>query len=122
MDLFKDIEIDLDPIIAEAKRWAGTAIEFLKDVPITAAQRAVALVKETALGTAIANLISAASHGEGMTGAEKFNAVFEKAIAAYRAFTENGGLSGLIATGLSVLRQVIQSLYDDFAAAFLARG
>lgn len=119
MSIFDEIEIDLKPIIAEAKEWAGEAIDYLKNVPITAGQKAVALIKETSLGTAIANLVSAISHSE-LSGAEKFNAVFDKAIEAYRAFTDNGGLSGLIATGLSVLRQLIQSMYDDFRSAFLA--
>lgn len=118
MSIIDDIEIAIEPIIEEAKEWGEKALDFLKDVPITAGQKAVALIKETSLGTAIMNLVSAASH-TGLSGSEKFALVFDKAIAAYRAFADNGGLSGLIATGLSVLRQVIQSLVDDFKAAFL---
>jgi len=49
-------------------------------------------------------------------------AIFDAAIDAYKAFVDNGALSGLISTALNVLRQVIQSIYDDFVAAFLAKG
>lgn len=112
------IDIDIEPIIEEAKAFAETAIDFLKDVPISAAQKAVALIKETSLGTAIANLISAA-HSSNAPGVDKFNAVLNAATKAYEAFVGNGGLSGLIAVGLNVLRQVIQSVFDDFVAAFV---
>jgi len=57
-----------------------------------------------------------------MSGAEKAMAIFDAAIDAYKAFVDNGALSGLISTALNVLRQVIQSIYDDFVAAFLAKG
>ncbi|MDR7103008.1 hypothetical protein [Croceicoccus sp. BE223] len=117
MSIIDDIEIAIEPIIEEAKEWGEKALDFLKDVPITAGQKAVALIKETSLGTAIMNLISAASLKD-VSGMDKFNAVFDGAVAAYRAFTENGGLNGLIASGMSVLRQLVQSLYDDFKAAF----
>lgn len=108
----------LETIITEAKALASSAADFLKDAAISTAQKAVALIKETSLGTAIANLISAASASDA-TGAEKFAAVLAAVEKAYAAFVDNGGLSGLISTGLSVLRQAIQSLYDDFAATFL---
>lgn len=112
------VEIDIEPIIEEAKEKALTAVHFLLDVPISAAQKAVALIKETSLGTAILNLISAA-HSSQASGQDKFSAVFKAATGAYEVFVGNGGLSGLIAAGLSVLRQVVQSIYDDFIAAFL---
>lgn len=117
----EEIDIDVDAIIDEAKELASKAVDFLKDVAISAAQKAVALVKETALGTAILNLVSAASHidDKEMSGIEKFNAIFDRVIDAYRAFSDNGGFRGLISTGLNILRQVIQSIYDDFKNAFL---
>lgn len=122
--IIAQVEVAIDPIIAEAKAIAAQvatgAFTYLKGVAITAAQKAVALIKETSLGTAIMNLISAASLTTG-TGADKFAAVIAAAEAAYTAFVGAGGLSGLISAGLSVLRQVAQSLFDDFTAAFLAK-
>ncbi len=117
MSIIKDIVIELDPIIAEAKALASKAVDFLKDVPISAAQKAVAFVKETSLGTAIANLVSAASNSQA-NGADKFAAVVDAAWDAYEAFIGAGALKGLIDIGLNILRQVVQSIYDDFAAAF----
>lgn len=118
-NILAEVEVAIEPIVEEAKQWAGKAIDFLKEVPITVAQKAVALVKETSLGTAIMNLISAASTVQA-PGADKFGAVLSAAEHAYEAFVSNGGLSGLIATGLNILRQLVQSLYDDFRQAFLA--
>ena len=117
MSILNDIVIELDPIIEDAKALASKAVDFLKDVPIMAVQKAVALIKETSLGTAIANLISAASHSE-LSGMDKFNAVVSKAFDAYNAFVENGGLSGLIQLGVSVLRQTVQAIYDNMKASF----
>lgn len=121
MGILNDITIELDPIIDEAKELAETAIDILKNVPISAAQKAVALVKETSLGTAILNLISAASTSNA-SGLDKFSAVFDAAKDAYDAFIGAGALKGLIDIGLNILRQIIQSIYDDFAAAFLVRA
>lgn len=120
MSILKNIDIDLDPIVADAKALAGRAVDFLADVPIMAVQKAVAFIKETSLGTAIANLISAASHVDdpGVSGIDKFNAVFDAARAAYDAFVENGALDGLIDLGTSVLRQTIQALYDHLKSTF----
>lgn len=58
MSILEDIKIELDPIVAEAKALAGKAVDFLKDVAITAPQKAVAFIKETSFGTKIANLVS----------------------------------------------------------------
>lgn len=117
MTILDDIKIELDPIIADAKALASKAVDFLKDVPIMAVQKAVALIKETSLGTAIANLISAASHSD-LSGSARFTAVVDKAFDAYTAFVENGGLKGLIALGVSVLRQTVQAIYDNMKASF----
>lgn len=118
MSIFKDIEIAIEPIIEEAKEWAGKAVDFLLDVPITLGQKAVALIKETSLGTAIMNLISAASNHD-IPGSDKFSAVLDAAKGAYEAFVGNGGIAGLIATGVSVLRELIESLVTDFKQTFL---
>lgn len=112
------LEIAVEPIIAEAKVWEQKAVDFLKDIPITLTQKAVALLKQTSIGTAVANLISLASLSSA-PGQDKFAAVLSAIEGAYNAFVSNGGLAGLIATGVSVLRQLVQSLFDDFAAAFL---
>ncbi len=118
-NILAQIEIAVEPIIEEAKALAGKAIHFLADVPITLGQRAVAFIKETSLGTAIMNLISAASNHD-VPGQDKFSAVLGAAQGAYKAFTDNGGLSGLIAAGISVLRELIESLVNDFKATFLS--
>lgn len=115
--ILADIEVAIDPIVEEAKVWAGKAIHFLADVPITLGQRAVALIKETSLGTAIMNLISAANTSSA-PGGDKFAAVLSAVQHAYEAFVGNGGLSGLIAAGVSVLRELIESLVTDFKLAF----
>lgn len=112
------VEIAIEPIITAAKELAATAVNYLKDVAISLPQKAVAFIKETPLGTAIMNLISAASTTTA-SGTEKMAGVIGAAQAAYDAFVANGGLTGLLTAGLSVLRQLAQSLYDDFAATFL---
>lgn len=113
------VEVAVEPIIAEAKIWATKAVDFLLDVPITLGQKAVALIKETSLGTAIMNLVSAASTAS-VPGQDKFAAVLSAAQHAYEAFVGNGGLSGLIAAGVSVLRELIESLVTDFKQTFLS--
>jgi hypothetical protein len=114
--ILADIHVAIDPIIAAAKEWAVKAANFLADVPIKAGQKAVALVKKTALGVAIMNLISAAeSHGG--TGLDKFNAVLAAGRKLYDTFVGHGGLTGLIAVGVDVFREVIESLVSDFRAA-----
>jgi hypothetical protein len=117
MSILSTIEIEVEPIVAEAKEWAGKAVDFLKDVPIMLEQKAIALIKETSLGTAILNLISAAE-GTGAAGADKFGAVVAAAEAAYEAFVSNGGLKGLIATGVSILRALVEVFVANFKSVF----
>lgn len=116
-NIIAQIEIAIDPIIDEAKEWAGKAVDFLIELPIRAGQRAVALIKETSLGTAIMNLISAASMHD-VPGQDKFAAVLSAAQGAYKAFVDHGGLAGLIAAGVSILRELIESLVTDFKMTF----
>lgn len=120
MSILGDIKIELDPIIADAKALASKAVDYLKDVAISSAQKAVAFIKESELGTKIMNLISKASlvTDPDVKGADKFNAIVDIAMEAYKAFVGTGILKSIIDTGVNVLRQVIQSLYDDFVAAF----
>lgn len=118
--IIAQVEVAVEPIIAAAKEWAGKAVDYLKDVAISAVQKAVALIKETPLGTAIANLVSAASLSTTTSGADKFSAVLAAVTDAYNAFVGNGGLSGLIASGVSVLRQTIQFVYDEMQQAFFS--
>lgn len=111
------VETEIKDVIHEAKTvWLPKAETFLEGVAITAEQKAVALLKETTVGTAVANLISAASSAS-TAGTTKFAAVVAAGKALYDAFVDNGGLKGLLTSGVSVLRQLVQSLFDDFAAA-----
>lgn len=104
----------------EAKIWETKAVTFLKGVAITETQKAVALLKQTSVGTAVANLVSSFQYST-LAGADKLTHVLAAADGVYTAFVAAGGLSGLLTVGVSVLRQLIQSVFDDFAAA-LASG
>lgn len=123
-DIIAEIKIEIDPVVAEAKALAGKAIDYLKDVPIMAVQKAVAFIKETSFGTKIANLVSLFTQEQfkHLTGAEKAIAIFEAAKDAYDVFMMNGALKGLIDFGVSVLRQTIQAIYDNFKATFLTKA
>jgi hypothetical protein len=117
MSILNLIEIEIEPIVAEAKALAGKAVTFLatelKSLPL----RAIAFIKETSLGTAIANLISAAE-ASGASGADKLTAVIAAAEKAYAAFVANGGLSGLVTAGASILRALVEVFVADFKTAF----
>lgn len=109
-------ELNVSTALEAVEKVVSGALDYLKDLAISAAQKAVAIIKETSLGTAIMNLISAASQTDG-SGSDKFAAVLAAAQKAYQAFVDNGGLKGIFDSVVSVLRQVIQSLFDDFASA-----
>lgn len=102
---------------AEAVIWAEKAAHYLEGVAISAAQKAVALLKETSVGTAVMNLVSAYAASP-IAGASKFDAVVGAVEGIYNAFVNAGGLKGLLAVGVSVLRQLVQLIFDDFAATF----
>lgn len=103
---------------AEAIIWAEKAVHYLEGVAISAAQKAVALLKETSVGTAVMNLVSAYA-ASNIAGSVKFDSVVMAVEGIYAAFVNAGGLKGLLAVGVSVLRQLVQSLVDDFMTTFV---
>lgn len=120
MSILELAEAAIEPIIEELKEFAEDAFDYIVQLPISLTQKAVAIIKETSLGTAIINLISAASNSDA-SGTDKFSAVIKAASAAYDAFVANGGFKGLIELGVSVLRQAVQFIYDEMQQAFFSK-
>lgn len=108
-------------ITDEAEKLLSEAGIVLKKIAVSITQEAVALVKETSLGTDIMNLISAAA-STSYSGVRKFENVIAAAEKGYADFVSGGGLAGLELAGINILRQLVQSLYDDFVAAGKAIG
>ncbi|MBS7669317.1 hypothetical protein [Croceicoccus gelatinilyticus] len=117
MSIIEDIETIggnlLDEIKTEAKELAGSIVVYAKEMAGTALDMFVSYVKETKLGTAIMNLISAAS-SSGESGYVKFAAVITAAKDAWAAFVGAGGVSGVFAQFTSALVYVVQGLYERF--------
>lgn len=105
----------IDEIVNEAKSLAGSIVVYAKEIAGTALDMFVAYIKETTLGTAIMNLISAASSSTA-SGYDKFAAVLAAAKDAWLAFVGAGGVSGVWAAFQSALVSVIQGLYERFFA------
>lgn len=103
---------------ALAKPFAEAALTYAKDAAGAALDNFVAFIKETSLGTALMNLISAASSSSA-SGYDKFAAVLMAGQNAWAAFVDNGGLTGVWAVFKSALTYVVQKLYENFAATFL---
>lgn len=116
-ELLEPVKISIEDIINDAKEVAGEVLEKLKELPMTLIQKAVSLVKETSLGTAIYNLVSAAANSN-ESGEAKYAAVADKLYGAYQAFQENGGFKGLVAAGVSILRVLIEFAVAEFKNAF----
>ena len=116
-ELLEPVKISIEDIIHDAKEVAGEVLEKLKELPMTLIQKAVSLVKETSLGTAIYNLVSAAANSN-ESGEAKYAAVADKLYGAYQAFQENGGFKGLVAAGVSILRVLIEFAVAEFKNAF----
>ena len=103
---------------ALAKPFVESAIQYAKEAGSAALDNFISFIKETSLGTAIMNLISAASSSTA-SGYDKFAAVLLAAQNAWSAFIGNGGLSGVWSVFKSALTYVVQKLYENFAATFL---
>lgn len=117
MNILEDIETIggnlLDEIKAEAKELAGSIVVYAKEMAGTALDMFVSYIKETKLGTAIMNLISAASSSDA-SGYAKFAAVITAAQEAWGVFVGAGGVSGVFAQFKSALVYVVQALYERF--------
>lgn len=107
-DFLKEIE-------DEAKSLSGSIVVYAKEIAGTALDMFVAYIKETKLGTAIMNLISAASSSSA-SGYDKFAAVITAAQEAWATFVGAGGVSGVWTQFTSALVSVVQALYQHFIA------
>lgn len=103
---------------AVAKPLVATAVDYVKEAASNALDDFVSFIKETSLGTAIMNLISAASSSTA-SGYDKFAAVLLAGENAWNAFVSNGGVSGIWSVFKSAFTYVVQRLYEGFAATFL---
>lgn len=103
---------------ALAKPFVESAVQYAKDAASSALDNFISFVKETSLGTAIMNLISAAST-QSASGYDKFAAVLLAGQNAWAAFVDNGGLAGVWSVFKSAFTYVVQKLYEAFAATFL---
>lgn len=103
----------IDEIVAEAKALAPTFLTYAKEIADTLLGKFIAYVKETKLGAAIMNLISAANSSTA-SGYDKFAAVLGAAQAAWAAFVSAGGVTGVWAQFTSALVYVVQGLYESF--------
>jgi hypothetical protein len=113
----KEIAADvLEAIVEEGRKLAGSVAAYAKEMAGTALDMFVSYIKETKLGTAIMNLISAAQSSSA-SGYDKFAAVISAAKDAWLAFVDAGGVSGIWSQFTGALVYVIQGLYERFKAA-----
>jgi len=105
----------IDEIVAEAKDLAGSIVVYAKEIAGTALDMFISYIKETKLGAAIMNLISAAQ-ASNESGYVKFAAVITAAKDAWLAFVGAGGVSGVWAQFTSALVYVVQGLFERFIA------
>ena len=119
MSIFTEIEAIatdvIEDIVTEAKELAGSIVVYAREMAGTALDMFISYIKETRIGTAIMNLISAASSSTA-SGYDKFAAVITAAKDAWAAFVGAGGVSGVWAAFASALVYVVQALYERFVA------
>lgn len=80
---------------------------------VSEADKAVAALKQTDIGTAVANDISAVS-SQSLSGAQKFEAVLTNTLPLVLKFVTGGGLSAVEKDVEDIARSLVQSLYNDF--------
>lgn len=103
----------LEPIFGVSK---GDAVA---DFVVSEVQKAVAVLKTTDLGGAIAKIVTDVTtktnpDGSVMTGSEKFASVLADSIPLVEQFLTNKGAVGVAVTAVEdVARELVQSIFND---------
>lgn len=75
--------------------------------------RVVAALKQTSLGTVVANVISAVDNDD-LSGSQKFEKVLSAVGPEVLNYIQRGGVPALIDDVEDIARQLVQSVYNDF--------
>jgi hypothetical protein len=94
-------------------KQAGIAIE---QFVLSEGQKVVATLKETPLGTDAENLISALMNSA-VSGSAKMASVVAALVPLTEDLVASGSISGLVNTVEDTVRELAQSIYNDFVAA-----
>jgi len=99
---------------AEAPIVSATTATALKAFGSSTAAQAVALLKQTDIGTAVANDVSAVE-STGQTGAEKFAAVLANTVPLVLKYITGGGIAALESDVVGIASSLVQTVYTDVA-------
>lgn len=92
--------------------FGSRAKQIIKDVAVSEVDRAVVALKNTIVGTLVANEVHAIT-AKDMTGAQKFEAVVESTLPLIHDFATRGGRAMLVHDVEDVARQLVQSVFND---------
>lgn len=99
---------ELQELRAKAELAASTVLPFWQ----AEADKAVAILKQTEIGDAVADSIKAIKDAE-MSGLEKFQAVVGEIAPLLLDYVSKGGIPAVIDDVEDVARQLVQSVYND---------
>ena len=99
------------PAVAAAP---ATTVAALKAFGGSEAAKVVAALKETDIGTAVANDVSALTNST-LTGAQKFEQVVASATPLVLKYATGGGIAALEADVVGITRALVQTIYTDIA-------
>lgn len=106
--------IDTAKSAAAVSNASASTVATVQSFAKSEGLKVVAALKETDIGTAVANDISAIqSHN--LTGAEKFSTVLGNTIPLVIKFLDGGGVAALEADVEGIARSLVQSIYVDIA-------
>lgn len=107
------IIVEIEDDVLSFLRAAGKAVETFA---LSEGQKLVAAAKETFVGTAVTNIISALESNT-MSGAEKMETVVTAAIPLVEKLVASGGIGALVTSVEDFALEFCQSAYNDFKAA-----
>lgn len=99
---------EIEDLRAKAAAAAATVLPFWK----AEADKAVALLKQTEIGDAVADSIKAISSAE-LSGREKFEVVVSEIGPQIVSYMIRGGVPAVVSDVEDVARQLVQSVYND---------
>ena len=92
----------------------ATTVAALKAFGSSEAAKVVAALKETSIGTAVANDVSALTSST-LTGEQKFEQVVASTTPMVLSYVTGGGIAALEADVIGITRSLVQTIYTDVA-------
>ncbi len=102
------------PTTAAISAAPETAIAAVKTFGASESLKIIAALKQTDIGTAVANDVSALMSSE-LTGAQKFEQVVASTVPLLLTYATGGGIAAVEADLTGIARSLVQAVYVDVA-------